>query len=87
MFSKFEALLLLGVVGCVLSASVAKDSADMSSEMSVLSKVYDECESREDFAACLKAKAATAISRAVEQVRKCSINRSKVHLRLQNFAQ
>lgn len=60
--------MLFGAFGCVLSASVAKESTDMSSEMSVITKVYDECENSADFGACLKAKAATAISRAVEQV-------------------
>lgn len=68
MFSKMQVLVLFGVVGVVLSASVAKNSVDMSSNLNVLSKVYDECESREDFGACMKAKAATAISRAVDQV-------------------
>lgn len=68
MLSKLEILMLFGAFGCVLSASVAKESTDMSSEMSVISKVYDECENSADFGACLKAKAATAISRAVEQV-------------------
>jgi hypothetical protein len=70
MYSKsaFEILVLFAISGAVLCASVSKNSADITSEINVLSKVYDECEAKEDFGGCLKAKAATAISRATEQV-------------------
>lgn len=64
----FEILVLFAISSAVLCASVAKNSADISSEINVLSKVYDDCEAKEDFGACLKAKAATAFSRATEQV-------------------
>ena len=75
MYSKIavELLILFTISGAVLSASVAKKSSDvdqMEKEFSVLSKVYNDCEGKEDFGGCLKGKALTAISRAVDQVTK-----------------
>lgn len=37
-------------------------------ELSVLQKVYDDCQDKQDFTGCLKGKALTAISRAVDMV-------------------
>lgn len=75
MYSKIavELLVLFTISGVALSASVAKKSSDidqMGKEFSVLTKVYNDCEGKEDFGGCLKGKALTAISRAVEQVRR-----------------
>lgn len=66
-----ELLVLLTISSAVLSASVAKTASDvdqMGKEFSVLQKVYDACQDKEDFGGCLKGKALTAISRAVDQV-------------------
>lgn len=68
-----ELLVLFTLSGAVLSASVAKKSDDvdqMGKEFSVITKVYNDCEGKEDFGGCLKGKALTAISRAVDQVKK-----------------
>lgn len=37
-------------------------------EFSVIQKVYDDCQDKQDFTDCLKGKALVALSRAVEQV-------------------
>lgn len=37
-------------------------------ELSVLQKVYDDCQDKQDLTGCLKGKALTAISRAVDMV-------------------
>lgn len=73
MYSKIavEILLVLTVSTAVFAATVAKRSNDddqMGKEFNILQKVYDDCESKQDFTDCLKGKALTAISRAVEQV-------------------
>lgn len=67
-----ELLVLFTLSGAVLGASVAKKASDvdqMGKEFTVLQKVYDDCQDKEDFGGCLKGKALTAISRAVDQVR------------------
>lgn len=84
MYSKIavELLVLFTISGAVLSASVAKKASDVDSigkEFGVLQKVYDDCQDKEDFGGCLKGKALTAISRAVDQVRRFE--------RLKGFAQ
>lgn len=65
-----ELIVLFTISGAVLGASVAKKNSDdaMVNEFSVLQKVYDDCQENEDFGGCLKGKALTAISRAVDQV-------------------
>jgi hypothetical protein len=73
MYSKVavELLVLFTISGAVLSASVAKKASDvdqMGKEFSVLQKVFDDCQENDDFGGCLKGKALTAISRAVDQV-------------------
>lgn len=70
MYSKI--LVVLAISSAVFAASVprvANDDDQAGKELNVLQKVYDDCESKEDFTGCLKGKALTAISRAVEQVR------------------
>ena len=72
MYSKLivKCLVVIAVSSSVLSASVPKKSNDdqAGKELSIIQKVYDDCESKDDFTACLKGKALTAISRAVDQV-------------------
>lgn len=71
MYSKLavELLVILTVSSAVFAASVSKKSDDeqVGKDLSIIQKVYDDCESKEDFTGCLKGKALTAISRAVEQ--------------------
>lgn len=74
MFSKLavELLVLFTISGAVLSASVAKKATEselLGKEFAVLQRVYDDCQENEDFGGCLKGKALTAISRAVDQVK------------------
>lgn len=77
MYSKFavELLVLLTVATSVLSASVPKKSEE-SSGITVLQKVYDDCQDKSDFTGCLKGKALTALTRAVDQVMNCGFNQS-----------
>lgn len=74
MYSKIavELLVLLSVATSVLSASVSKKS-DENSGFTVLQKVYDDCQDKNDFTGCLKGKALTALSRAVDQVMNCGL--------------
>ena len=73
MYSKIavEFLVLLTVASSVLSATVPKKSEEISGfgkEITVLQKVYDDCQDKSDFTGCLKGKALTALTRAVDQV-------------------
>lgn len=73
MYSKVavEILVVLVVSSAVFAASVPNkviDDDQVGKELSIIQKVYDDCESKDDFTGCLKGKAITAISRAVEQV-------------------
>ena len=77
MYSKIavEILLVLTVSTAVFAASVPKranDEDQSGKEFTILQKVYDDCESKPDFTDCLKGKALTAISRAVDQVINCN---------------
>lgn len=79
MYSKIalEILLVITVSTAVLAASVPKRATDedqSGKEFTILQKVYEDCESKPDFTDCLKGKALTAISRAVDQVIKQLIN-------------
>lgn len=77
MYSKLvvQCFIALTISTAVFAASVAKKVDDEETkELNILKKVYDDCESKDDFTGCLKGKALTAISRAVEQVRKKIIN-------------
>jgi hypothetical protein len=71
MYSKLvvQVFLALTVSTAVFAASVARKDDEDIKELNILKKVYDDCESKEDFTGCLKGKALTAISRAVEQVK------------------
>jgi len=66
-----ELFVILAVSSAVFGASVSKksDENQVGKDLSIIQKVYDDCENKEDFTGCLKGKALTAISRAVEQVR------------------
>lgn len=44
-------------------------SSEWSAEFGILQKVYDDCQDKDDFTGCLKGKALTALTRAIEQVR------------------
>lgn len=71
MYSKIavEFLLVITVSTAVFAASVSsRQTGAVDSELNIMQKVYDDCESKQDFTECLKGKALTAISRAVEQV-------------------
>lgn len=72
MYSKlaFELLCLFTITSVVLSASVPKKSSEPAADNSwnVVQKVYDDCSEKNDFVGCLKGKALTAISRALDQV-------------------
>lgn len=72
MYSKLavELLVLCTIAGSALSASVGKKASEdtIGKEFNVIQKVYDDCQENEDFGGCLKGKALTAISRAVDQV-------------------
>ena len=75
MYSKLvaEFLIVLVFSSAVLAASVPKQDEDqVGKDLNIVQKVYDDCESKDDFTGCLKGKALTAISRAVEQVRNWS---------------
>lgn len=71
MYSKLfvQVFFALTISTAVFAASVAKKDDEEIKELNVLKKVYDDCESQDDFTGCLKGKALTAISRAVEQVK------------------
>ena len=70
MHPKFQVqfFVALTVLSVVHSASLSKQTNE-SKELNVIKKIYDDCESKDDFTDCLKGKALTAISRAVEQVK------------------
>ncbi|XP_055630247.1 uncharacterized protein LOC129771028 [Toxorhynchites rutilus septentrionalis] len=74
-----ECLLLASFITSALCASTAgirgqtrvghsnnNENGWFGTEMSVLHKVYDDCQDKQDFTGCLKGKALTAISRAID---------------------
>lgn len=76
-----EYLLLASFITSTLCASAAglrgqtrvvpsnkNENSWFSGELSVLQKVYDDCQDKQDFTGCLKAKALTALSRAIDMV-------------------
>ena len=76
-----EYLLLASFITSTLCASTAglrgqtrvghnnkNENSVFGGEMSVLQKVYDDCQDKQDFTGCLKGKALTAISRAIDMV-------------------
>lgn len=62
------------IVASVASAVINENDNEETSnswftpEFSVIQKVYDDCQDKNDFTGCLKGKALTALSKAVEQV-------------------
>ncbi|XP_058119787.1 uncharacterized protein LOC131281820 [Anopheles ziemanni] len=63
-------LTLASVIATALCASAgvrgAARSEPSGGELSVLQKVYDDCQDKQDFTGCLKGKALTAMSRAID---------------------
>lgn len=49
--------------------NTARAGSEWSAEFGVLQKVYEDCQDKHDFTGCLKGKALTALTRAIEQVR------------------
>lgn len=66
----FEVLCLFTIATAVLAASVPKKSIESTPDSSwnIVQKVYDDCSEKNDFVGCLKGKAMTALSRALDQV-------------------
>lgn len=58
------------VVATVLTslAAASSETGWFSSEFSVVQKVYEDCQNKNDIVGCLKGKALSAINKAVEQV-------------------
>jgi hypothetical protein len=65
-----EILCLFAISTVVLAASVPKKSIEPATDSSwnIVQKVYDDCSEKNDFVGCLKGKAMTALSRALDQV-------------------
>lgn len=57
-----EVLVLVSIITSIVTAS--DESSWFGSEFSVLQKLYDDCQDKNDFSGCLKGKALTALSRA-----------------------
>lgn len=51
----------------------AEESWWPSAEFSILQKVYDDCSSQQQMSMCLKSKALSALTRAVEQVKRVKV--------------
>lgn len=54
--------------GQIRVVGLKNENSWFTGELSVLQKVYDDCQDKQDFTGCLKGKALTAISRAVDMV-------------------
>ncbi|KXJ82139.1 uncharacterized protein LOC109622622 [Aedes albopictus] len=52
--------------GQIRVVGLKNENSWFTGELSVLQKVYDDCQDKQDFTGCLKGKALTAISRAVD---------------------
>lgn len=71
-----EVLVLVSLITSIVTAS--EESSWFGSEFSVLQKLYDDCQDKNDFSGCLKGKAITALSRADDKVLlKKSVNYTK----------
>lgn len=60
-----EILVLVSIITSVVTSS---ESSWFGTEFSVLQKLYDDCQDKNDFSGCLKGKALTALSRADDKV-------------------
>lgn len=68
------------VVATVLSlAAASSETGWFGSEFSVVQKVYEDCQNKNDIVGCLKGKALGAINKAVEQVREQGGSREELH--------
>lgn len=56
------------VFAAVVSAATDESHSWLGPEFSVLQKVYDDCQDKNDFTGCLKGKALLALTKAVDQV-------------------
>lgn len=79
-----ELLVLVTIITSIVSASIQpikpiqhlQEDDDTSSnsnswfgpELTIVQKVYDDCQSNNDFTGCLKGRALTALSKAIDQV-------------------
>lgn len=71
-----EVLVLVSLITSIVTAS--EENSWFGSEFSVLQKLYDDCQDKNDFSGCLKGKAITALSRADDKVLlKKSVNYTK----------
>lgn len=61
----------VAIITSIVSAATPEDltgSSWFGPEFSVLQKVYDDCQNKNDFTGCLKGKALLALTKAVDQV-------------------
>lgn len=64
-----EFIVFLALITSIVSAATEDLSNSwFGPEFSVLQKVYDDCQNKNDFTGCLKGKALTALSKAADQV-------------------
>lgn len=64
-------LAFVAIITSIVSAATPEDLTSGSwfgPEFSVLQKVYDDCQNKNDFTGCLKGKALLALNKAVDQV-------------------
>lgn len=63
-------LAFLAIITSIVSAATPEDLTGgwFGPEFSVLQKVYDDCQNKNDFTGCLKGKALLALTKAVDQV-------------------
>lgn len=65
-------VIVASIASLAAAAAVQTEMAKgewLSPEFSVLQKVYEDCQDKQEFTGCLKGKALTALTRAIEQVR------------------
>lgn len=65
----FSAIITSIVASSPAPAEDIASSSWFGPEFSVLQKVYDDCQYKNDFTGCLKGKALVAITKAADQVR------------------
>ena len=76
MYSKYsivECVVFISLISSSIAASargfrVNSENSVFGGELSVLQKVYDDCQEKPDFTECLKGKALNAVARAIDMV-------------------
>lgn len=65
------------IVATVLTslAAASSETGWFGSEFSVVQRVYEDCQNKNDIVGCLKGKALSAINKAVDQVRNSAANK------------